>query len=110
MGLEHSMPGPYILVLGCSTIALEGFLTLVRVAEGISHQRASNICYTKLNLGSGQNPDTGRKSDPEPDMSPGRHSHVFRMVPARVVAVPTHGRPVVMNFNIVFMIFSMKFE
>ena len=32
------------------------------------------------------------------------------MVPARVVAVPTHGRPVVMNFSIVFMQISMIFR
>ena len=58
----------------------------------------------------GENPDSGWKSDPETDISSGRHSHVFRMVPARVVAVPTHGRPVVMNFSVGFMQNSMKFR
>ena len=110
MGLVHSMPGAYILVLGCSTIVLEGFLTLVRLAAGISHQRGSYICDTKPNLRSGENPDTNRKSGPEPDISPGRHSHVFRMVPARVVAAPSHGRPAVRNSGIEFLIFLMKFQ
>ena len=83
MGLEHSMRGAYIPVPGGSAVVLKGFVTLVRVAEGISHQRASYFPDTKPNLRSGENPDTGRKSDPEPDMSPGRHSLLFRMVPAQ---------------------------
>ena len=110
MGLVHSIPGHYIPVPGGSAVVLKGFATLVRVAEGISHQRVSYICYTKPNLRFGENPDTGRKSDPEPDMSPGRHSHIFRTVPARVVAAPTQGRPAVSNSDIVFLIFSMKFQ
>ena len=110
MGLVHSIPGHYIPVPGGSAVVLKGFATLVRVTEGISHQRASYICYTKPNLRFGENPDTDRKSDPEPEVVPGRHSHVFRMVPARVVAVPTHGRSVMMNSGIVFLIFLMKFQ
>ena len=109
MGLEHSTRGVYIPVPGGSAVVLKGFATLVRVTEGISHQRVSYICYTKPNLQFGENPDTGRKSDTEPDMSPGRHSHMFRMVPARLVAVPTHGIPFVMNFSVAFMQISIKF-
>ena len=110
MEAVHSLPGHYIPVPGGSAVVLKGFATFIRVTEGILHQRASYFWDTKPNLRSGENPDTGRKSDPEPDMSPGRHSHVFRMVPARVVAVPTHGRPVVMNFSVGFMQISMKFR
>ena len=110
MGLVHSIPGLYFPVPGSSAVVLKGSTTFIRVTEGISHQRASYICYTKPNLRSGENPDTGRKCDPEHEVVPGRHSYAFRMGPACVVAVPTHGRPAVMNFSVGCIQISMKFR
>ena len=110
MGLVHSTPGPYFPVPGCSTIVLEGFLTQVRLAAGISHQRGRYMMTMHRNTRFGENPDTDRKCDPEPEVVPSRHSHAFRMVPACVVAVPTHGRPAVMKFSVGFMQNSVKFR
>ena len=43
MGLLHSIPGLYLPVPSGSAVALEGFATLLRDTEGISHQRGSSF-------------------------------------------------------------------
>ena len=84
---------------GSGAAILKGFATIIRVTARISHQRWRSPCDKRGKSKDCQNADTSRNCHIKPGGSSGRHSWVFRMAPAYVVALPVHFRLVVLSFS-----------